>query len=92
MSTKTGDKTMIQKLRFFEDADKELLEKASSFMLKIKVITRDVIDVLADYGLYNPRLESLCFNFDISLFVDEIEQSHINDKEANKLMRVDWQG
>jgi hypothetical protein len=92
MSTKIGDKTMIHKLRYLEDVSPELLDAASQFMLRIKVNAKEIIDALLKYKLHTPHLDSLCFNFDLQLFVDEIDPIHKQDNEDNKLMRVDWHG
>ena len=92
MSTKIGDKTMIQKLRYLEDAPKEVRDNASQLLLRIKVNVMDVISTLEHLNLYDPRHEDLCFNFDLSLFADEVSESHLSDNEDNKLIRIDWLG
>lgn len=46
MSTKIGDKTMIQKLRYLEDAPKEVLDNASKLLLRLRVNVMDVINTL----------------------------------------------
>ena len=51
-----------------------------------------ILDVLKAYDLYNPAHEDVCFNFDLSLFADEVGQNHLSDDENNKLIRIDWQG
>lgn len=92
MSTKLGDKTMIQKLRYLEDVDPALLDQASKLALKIKVNVMDLLKTLESFQLFNSQREDVCFNFDISIFADEVNQSHLSDDEDNKLIRVDWQG
>ena len=54
MSTKMGDKTMIQKLRFLEDVSPDILENASKLAIKIKLNVMGQLDTLHDYQLYNP--------------------------------------
>lgn len=43
MSTKRGDKTMVQKLRYVEDVPHEILANASSLMLRVHVHTFPVV-------------------------------------------------
>ena len=71
MSTKRGDKTMVQKLRYVEDAPQEILANASKLMLRVHVHTLPVVHALQEYQLYDPNSESLCFNFDLSIFAEE---------------------
>lgn len=54
MSTKMGDKTMIQKLRFLEDVSPDILENASKLAIKIRLNVMGLLDTLHDYQLYNP--------------------------------------
>ena len=72
MSTKMGDKTMIQKLRFLEDVSPDILENASKLTIKIKLNVMGLLDTLHDYQLYNAATEDVCFNFDLSFFADEV--------------------
>lgn len=46
MSTKLGDKTMIQKLRFLEDADPKVMDQADKIMIRIKVNTHMIVKEL----------------------------------------------
>lgn len=92
MGTKQGDKTMIQKLRYIENVPPEVLNNASKLSLHLKVNVRNVIDALTKHHVYDPRHEEICFNFDLSLFIDEVDAKHMSDNNDNKLMRVDWQG
>jgi len=92
MSTKIGDKTMIQKLRYLEDVDPALLEQASQLALRIRVNVMDIMRTLKDFALFNPDHEDICFNFDLSFFADEVGVGHLTDDEDNKMIRVDWHG
>lgn len=61
-------------------------------MLRITVETNEIIQALKSYKLYDHHSESLCFNFDLSFFADEVDSHHTGDNEDNKLIRVDWTG
>ena len=78
-----------------EDVDPKLSENASKIMLRIKVNTIQIVKELQKYNLYDPR-EGLCFNFDFSLFVDDVDiegdVAHLTDNKNNKLIRADWHG
>ena len=92
MSTKVGDMSYVQKLRYMEDVPAEVLENASNLILRIRVSVQRILDTLTHFGLFEPAQDDLCFNFNLSLFIDEVGQEHLHDDSHNKLIRVDWHG
>ena len=51
-----------------------------------------VLQILEHNNVINIKKDNYCFNFHLSLFIDEIGQSHLFDESSNELIRVDWQG
>lgn len=47
LSTKIGDQSMVQKLRYYEDVPPEILETASHLMLQIQIKAMPIIDALS---------------------------------------------
>lgn len=92
MLTKVGDKTSIQTLKYVEDAPREVIENASSLMLRLKARTKDVIKAFKEAGLYKDYSTNFCFDFDLSIFADEPDLKHALDSDQNKLMRINWKG
>lgn len=92
LSSTKGDKSQVLKLRFLEDVPPELTDKASQLMLRIKVNPMHIMDTLAQYGLFDAHHDSLCFNFELSTFFDEIGGEGHHGGSDNALVRVDWQG
>ena len=79
LSTKIGDKTFIQKLRYVDDVPKEIVENATNIIIRIRVCVKRLLDTLIEYQLFEPKHDDLCFNFDLSLFIDEVGQDHLDD-------------
>lgn len=71
IATKIGDKSFIQKLRFLEDLPEQLTENASNLLLKLQFNVDEITDALQQYYLYDPNVDDLCFNFDISLYAKD---------------------
>ena len=92
LGLKLGDQTMIQRLRFVEEVDPAVVENASQLMLRLKVSPKAILDAISHNQLYNPNFESICFNFHMSVFIDEVDVHHMQDGTGNKLIRVDWRG
>ena len=90
IATKVGDLSMIHKLRFVEDVPHEVAQNASKLILRLKMIGWPVLQILEHNNVINIKKDNYCFNFHLSLFIDEIGQSHLFDESSNELIRVDW--
>ncbi len=73
----------VQKLRYMEDVPAELLDNASNLILRIRVSVQRILDTLTHFGLFDSANEDVCFNFNLSLFIDEVGQEHLHDDSHN---------
>ena len=79
MRCKRGEKTFIQKLRFFEDEQPDFVTEGAELMLRLK-LRKDMlklINKLKTFEVFDPEDEddSLCFNFDLSFYAHEEVES-----------------
>jgi hypothetical protein len=72
ISTKVGDLSMVQKLRYVEDLPKEVAKNTSKLILRLRMNALPVIKGLEGLGYINTKTDNFCFNFHLSIFIDEI--------------------
>jgi len=92
LATTVGELTMVQKMRYVEDFPIEVAQRATTLKLTLRLVGKPVLDLLQLNQLYEPSRDTLCFNFFLSLFIDEISTRHLQDEQSNQMVRVDWQG
>ena len=61
-------------------------------MLRLRISGMPVLKTLDSVQVLDQKHEDYCFNFHLSIFIDEIGKLHLKDDFDNKLIRVDWQG
>ena len=72
LSTKIGDLSMVQKLRFVEDVPHEVAANASKLILRLKMNGLSVLKALESKNVINLKKDDFCFNFHLSIFIDEV--------------------
>lgn len=70
----------------------ELAQNASKLMLRLRLNALPVLKTMQSMGAVDLKHDTYCFNFHLSLFIDEVGTGHMEDEENNKLIRVDWKG
>lgn len=57
-----------------------MLEDASKLMLRYKIMAKDTLNAFEKHNTYNPAEDTMCFSFELSIFIHEAGVSHLNDK------------